>query len=138
MLWLLAAVALWYGVVWWIRRLLEREPRLDAVPDDPGGPDPSYDLHLGAELDLHGVAPRDVPELVLAFVEMACERGYRQVEIVHGKGRGVRRRQVRALLARHPRVLACRDAATPGSGWGATIVHLRDPGDDVAPRPGSD
>ena len=138
MLWLVASVVLLWSSVWLARRLLARPPDVDPLPADPGGPDPGYALHVEDELDLHGVEGREVAELVDAFVEMACERGWQHVKIVHGKGRGVRRQRVRALLARDPRVAEWSDAISPGSGWGATVVHLRSPGSGVASPPRSD
>jgi dsDNA-specific endonuclease/ATPase MutS2 len=136
MLWLLAAVVLLWGLAWLGRRLLAQPPAADPLPEDPGGPDPDYDLHIGDELDLHGVPPADIPALVVAFLDAARARGARRVRIVHGKGIGVQRQRVRALLARRPDVQGWEDAA--GSGWGATLVHLLPPEDGVAPDRGSD
>jgi dsDNA-specific endonuclease/ATPase MutS2 len=46
------------------------------------------------------------------------------VRIVHGRGAGVQRATVRAILERDPRVVRCGDAAD-ASGWGATVAELR-------------
>jgi dsDNA-specific endonuclease/ATPase MutS2 len=138
MLWLLAAVALLWGVVWLGRRVLDRPPREDPAPADPGGPDPDYDVHVGDELDLHGVPPAELPGLVEAFLEAARARGLLRVKIVHGKGIGVQRQRVRAILARHPHVLRFGDAEPGGSGWGATVAQLAPADGDIAPDSGSD
>ncbi len=90
-------------------------------PDD----DPPLEIEIGDALDLHTFAPRDVAAVVAAYLDAAAERGLREVRLIHGKGRGVQRANVRRVLAGHPRVLEFFDG-TPGRGaWGATIVRLR-------------
>jgi DNA mismatch repair protein MutS2 len=135
-LWLLAVVLLCIALVAIGRRLPSRSPRLGPEGDAPSGPDPEYAVEIGDELDLHGVSPSEVDELVDAFVDLAKERGRPSVKIVHGKGTGRLRQRVRSRLARHPAVVACEDAASPGSGWGATIVHLAPPTDVAPDAPG--
>lgn len=125
MWWVLAAVLLLVALAALGRRVLDGAAPVEPPPSDPGGPDRDYELHVGDELDLHGVPEREVGELVAAFVEDAVARRRSSVKIVHGKGTGRRRAHVRARLARLPAVRDVHDAATPGSGWGATIVHLR-------------
>ncbi|ROQ89793.1 Smr/MutS family protein [Desulfosoma caldarium] len=75
-------------------------------------------------LDLHTFDPRELKPLLEDYLEEAHERGWSQVLIIHGKGRGVLRHRVRALLARHPRVAAYHDAPPTLGSWGATLVHL--------------
>jgi dsDNA-specific endonuclease/ATPase MutS2 len=82
-------------------------------------------FELGDELDLHTFRPRDVPELVPDYLEEAAARGFREVRIVHGKGTGVLRTTVHAILERHPLVESFRLADERRGGWGATIVFLR-------------
>jgi dsDNA-specific endonuclease/ATPase MutS2 len=81
------------------------------------------------ELDLHTFRPRDVPELVPDYLEEAAAKGYREVRIVHGKGTGVLRTTVHAILGRHPLVESFRLADERRGGWGATLVILRLPQD---------
>ena len=76
-------------------------------------------------LDLHSFNPRDVKEVVLAYLEACLERGIFQVRIIHGKGIGNLRRTVHALLAKHPQVSSFTLDHPEYGGWGATIVHLR-------------
>ncbi len=133
MLWLVATLLLVAGLAWLGRRFLGAPPPpppLESVPDDV----PAV-VTVEDSLDLHGVPPREVAELVDTFLDTACLQGRRQVRIVHGKGIGAMRRTVRARLARHPGVLAFADAPPP-SGWGATVVELGPPA--VAPPQGSD
>jgi dsDNA-specific endonuclease/ATPase MutS2 len=71
-------------------------------------------------LDLHTFAPRDVKDLVPTYLDACLERGIIEVQIIHGKGKGVLRRIVRAALDRHPCVVSYKY----GSSWGVTIVTL--------------
>jgi len=132
MLWLVLAILLLWGTAWLGRRLLGGGPPPCIEGDELSGPDAAYEIEIGDELDLHGVPPAEVDAIVDAFIAHACDRGWTTVKIVHGKGTGRLRERVRARLARHREVEGCADAATPGSGWGATIVRLR-PRSEVAP-----
>jgi dsDNA-specific endonuclease/ATPase MutS2 len=79
-------------------------------------------------LDLHSFQPRDVQDVVRDYLEAAVAAGFREVRLVHGKGIGVQRERVRALLAGHACVESFADAP-PGRGhWGATVVRLCGPG----------
>ncbi|MEO7794247.1 MAG: Smr/MutS family protein [Thermoanaerobaculia bacterium] len=80
-------------------------------------------------LDLHGFPPRDVREIVLGYLEDADAAGFAAVRIVHGRGMGVQREAVRALLARDERVIEFSDAPESQGGRGATLVRLRRGGD---------
>ena len=83
-------------------------------------------LPLDGTLDLHTFDPRDVGELVPAWIDESHAAGLRHLRIVHGKGTGALRRSVEALLARHPLVAASRPADEAAGGWGATLVELRE------------
>ena len=84
-------------------------------------------LHFapGDTLDLHTFLPREVAPLLDDFLDLCSQAGITRARIIHGKGTGVLRQRVRALLARDPRVLSCRDAPADAGGWGATVVELR-------------
>lgn len=73
-------------------------------------------------LDLHAFHPRDVASVVEEYVTAAHERGFREVRLIHGRGRGVQRGIVQAALERHPLVESFYDA--PGSHLGATVAVL--------------
>ena len=75
--------------------------------------------------DLHSVPARDVQEVVEEYLSEAHRRGYKALRIIHGRGIGVQREMVRAILARTGFVEAFRDAPAEAGGWGATIVTLR-------------
>jgi dsDNA-specific endonuclease/ATPase MutS2 len=75
--------------------------------------------------DLHSVPPRDVKAVVEAYLEEAHVIGLKALRIIHGRGMGVQREIVRAVLARTPFVARFQDAPAEAGGWGATIVTLR-------------
>jgi dsDNA-specific endonuclease/ATPase MutS2 len=74
--------------------------------------------------DLHTIPPRDVKRVVEEYLTEAQLAGFRSVRIIHGKGIGVQREMVRAILERNPFVLDWTDAPPEAGGLGATIVRL--------------
>ena len=75
--------------------------------------------------DLHSVPPHDVRAVVEEYLNEAHRLGYRALRIIHGRGIGVQREIVRAVLGRSALVEDFRDAPPEAGGWGATIVNLR-------------
>src|SRR5579872_2198849 len=75
--------------------------------------------------DLHTIAPRDVKAAVEAYLEEAHNLGLAALRILHGRGIGVQRETVRAVLARTEFVASFGDAPEEAGGWGATLVTLR-------------
>jgi len=84
-------------------------------------------LPIDGTLDLHTFAPGEVKDVVAEYVRECHRRGIVELRIVHGKGTGVLRRQVHAVLGRMPEVASFALAAEDGGGWGATLVSLRRP-----------
>jgi len=76
-------------------------------------------------IDLHTVQPKDVEAVVEGYLEEANRLGLKALRIIHGRGIGVQREIVRAVLARTPFVAAYGDAPPQAGGWGATVVSLR-------------
>ena len=77
-------------------------------------------------LDLHTFRPKDVSGLIPDYISECRQRGYTQVRIIHGKGRGTLRRTVHSALDRIGDVVLGYELAEPfAGGWGATIVRLR-------------
>jgi DNA-nicking Smr family endonuclease len=97
-------------------------PRSADAQDDE--PDPVV-LPIEDALDLHAFAPRDIPSVVGEYLEAAAERGFGEVRLIHGRGKGVQRAVVQRLLASHPLVERFFDAPAERGGWGATVVVLR-------------
>jgi dsDNA-specific endonuclease/ATPase MutS2 len=75
--------------------------------------------------DLHTVPPRDVKAVVEEYLAEAHRLGFRALRIIHGRGIGVQREMVRAILSRTEFVADFQDAPAEAGGWGATIVTLR-------------
>lgn len=96
---------------------------------DPPGEPPPYRVPVEESIDLHAFTPRDVVSVVEEYLEAAARKRYREVRLIHGKGTGVQRAAVRALLARHPLVENYSNAPPEAGGWGATRVTLKLPQD---------
>ena len=79
---------------------------------------------IDGTLDLHMFAPKDVNSVVEEYLAECIARGIFEVKIVHGKGKGVLRRTVHAMLERHPLVQDFKLDSGPSS-WGATLVRLK-------------
>lgn len=93
------------------------------MPDE--SPDSPVPIPIGRELDLHTFQPRDIGELIPAYLAECAARGFRDVRIVHGKGTGTLRATVHAVLQRLPTVQSFRLGDESSGSWGATIVTLR-------------
>ena len=85
----------------------------------------AFEVPITDVFDLHPFAPRDVKSAVEAYLEEAHARGWTALRIIHGRGIGVQREMVRAVLSRTPYVLEYHDAPAEAGGWGATIVTLQ-------------
>jgi dsDNA-specific endonuclease/ATPase MutS2 len=79
-------------------------------------------LPIEPELDLHAFAPKDIPSVVDEYISAAATAGLREVRLIHGRGRGVQRGIVQAVLDRHPLVTEFWDDTA--SHLGATIATL--------------
>jgi DNA-nicking Smr family endonuclease len=75
------------------------------------------------ELDLHAFAPRDIPSVVDEYLVAAAAAGFREVRLIHGRGKGVQRGIVQSVLDRHPAVVEFWDDAD--SHLGATMARLQ-------------
>jgi DNA-nicking Smr family endonuclease len=84
-------------------------------------------LPIEESLDLHPFAPRDIPDVVAAYLEAARKAGLREVRLIHGRGHGVQRARVLSLLAKLPGVAQAYEAPPDRGGWGATVVILAEP-----------
>jgi dsDNA-specific endonuclease/ATPase MutS2 len=84
-------------------------------------------LEIEDSIDLHTFAPRDIPSVVESYLEAAAEKGFREVRLIHGRGKGVQRARVQSVLERHPLVEDFQNAPATRGGWGATVAWLRKP-----------
>ena len=76
-------------------------------------------------LDLHSVPAKDMQVVVEEYLIEAHRLGYKVLRIIHGRGIGVQREMVRAVLKRTCFVESFGDAPAEAGGWGATLVTLR-------------
>ena len=96
-------------------------------PTEVDGDEPIAVLAIEDSIDLHGFRPADIRSVVVDYLEEAVQRGFEEVRVIHGRGKGVQRASIHALLAEHPFVESYRDAPATRGGWGATLVRLRTP-----------
>lgn len=92
-------------------------------------------------LDLHSVPPRDAKAVVEEYLSEARTLGLTALRIIHGRGIGVQREMVRAVLARTAFVADYRDAPAEAGGRGATVVTFNPehpPGHAEPPQPPGD
>ena len=104
------------------------------MSDDPDSPD-SLDpfnpfpepvtIPITDVFDLHTIQPRDVKLVVEEYLNEARRLGFRNVRIIHGKGKGVQREIVRSMLEKTSFVIDWTDAPPEAGGLGATIVRLQ-------------
>ena len=93
--------------------------------DDEMNPFPEpVEIEITDVFDLHTIPPRDVKAVVEEYLSEARRLGFPVVRIIHGKGIGVQRELVRAILARTSFVVDWTDAPPEAGGLGATIVRL--------------
>lgn len=87
--------------------------------------DAAVPLPITGELDLHTFQPEDLGELIPTYLAECAAREIREVRIIHGKGTGMLRTTVHALLTRSPLVQSFRLGDERTGSWGATLVTLR-------------
>ncbi|MGH1346889.1 MAG: Smr/MutS family protein [Nannocystales bacterium] len=101
---------------------LPNAPWVGMLEVEPAGPGT---LPIDGELDLHLFKPKEVKNVVVAYIEACVARGLTDLRLVHGKGIGNLRRTVHALLEKHPAVERYRLGGMGEGSWGATVVTLR-------------
>lgn len=94
------------------------------TPDEKAAAAPLR-IPITDSFDLHSFLPRDVAEVLADYLAEARARGFREVRVIHGKGTGVRRAQVKRILAGHEGVTDFFDAPPERGGTGATVVLLK-------------
>jgi dsDNA-specific endonuclease/ATPase MutS2 len=86
--------------------------------------DEPFRIPITDVFDLHSVPPRDAKAVLEEYLNEARRLGFTALRIIHGRGIGVQREMVRAVLARAPFVESFQDAPAEAGGWGATVVTL--------------
>lgn len=82
-------------------------------------------IPIDGTLDLHTFNPKELPELLEDYLVECMAQSIFRVRIIHGKGKGIQKARVHALLAKNSLVVSYRDAPAQAGGWGATIVDLK-------------
>jgi dsDNA-specific endonuclease/ATPase MutS2 len=96
--------------------------------DDEMNPFPEpVEIEITDVFDLHTILPREVKAVVEEYLSEARRLGFPVVRIIHGKGIGVQREMVRAILARTSFVVDWTDAPPEAGGPGATLVRFAAP-----------
>ncbi len=122
----------WVDVADFNRGSSKFQTNMDDETDDPNEVDPwnpfpePVTVPITDVFDLHTIQPRDVKVVVEEYLKEALDAGFESVRIIHGKGIGVQREMVRAILARTPFVETWTDAPPDAGGRGATIVWFKD------------
>ncbi len=81
---------------------------------------------LPDEIDLHGLTVDEAVPLVDVFLHKSFRGGLPRVWVIHGKGTGILRSELRNYLGRHPLVARCSTADGARGGHGATQVEMID------------
>ncbi len=82
------------------------------------------------EIMLRRLSVEDALATLEQYLSDAFSAGWSSVRVVHGKGTGTLRLEVRRELARHPLVESFQLAGSGMGGWGATLVQLKPPPSD--------
>ena len=82
-------------------------------------------------LDLHAFRPKDIADLLENYFDECIKAGIFSVRVIHGKGKGIQKRQVQRILQRNPAVKNFKDAPPEAGGWGATLVQLKSPANNI-------
>ncbi|MGC9394630.1 MAG: endonuclease MutS2 [Anaerolineae bacterium] len=85
---------------------------------------PSRAPSPGIQIDLRGLTVEEAVERLDRYLDDATMAALPWVRIIHGKGTGKLRREIRNFMANHPLVVSYESAPQNEGGSGATVVHL--------------
>jgi len=106
-----------FGSLTLVRREKPPVPEVSiSVPE--AGPSP------GLQLDLRGLTAEEALLRLDRYLDQAVRARLPWVRIVHGKGTGTLRREVRRMLGEHPLVVSYESATERDGGDGVTIAQL--------------
>ena len=83
--------------------------------------DDAVELPIDDSLDLHAFLPSEIRDVTREYLIEARARGFREVRLIHGRGKGVQRANVQTLL----RTLDFVDDFRDDANLGATVVVLK-------------
>ena len=81
-------------------------------------------LEFRPTIDIRGQRLAEALDIVMHFIDDATMVGVGQVKILHGKGNGVLREEIRKYLRTVPAVKSFRDEAVQQGGAGITVVEM--------------
>jgi dsDNA-specific endonuclease/ATPase MutS2 len=77
-------------------------------------------------IDLHTFSPREIPSLLEDYLLECGKKGFKEVRIIHGKGKGAQMNIVHSFLKKSPVVDSFRLAPPEAGSWGATVAVLKE------------
>jgi dsDNA-specific endonuclease/ATPase MutS2 len=83
----------------------------------------AHEIPIEDSIDLHTFRAREIASVVEEYVNAAHGAGLLEVRLIHGRGRGIQRGIVQAVLEKHPLVDQFYD--DPASHLGATVAVIR-------------
>ncbi|MBN1250217.1 MAG: endonuclease MutS2 [Anaerolineae bacterium] len=101
-----------------VRRAAAPRPESAGISMPPRGASP------GVQIDLRGQTVDEALERLERHIDEAAMASLPWVRIVHGKGTGKLRQEVRRHVSNHPLVSSVEIAPLTEGGEGATIIHL--------------
>ena len=81
-------------------------------------------LNFKPNIDIRGERLMEALEIVSRFIDDALMVGIGEVKILHGKGNGILKEEIRKYLKTVPGVLSCKDEDIQFGGSGITVVKL--------------
>ena len=117
---MIGRVSLWSRVRAWLFDPPAKEAPAEDTEADVPEPNEPVVVPIEESIDLHFFAPRDIPSVVDEYLREARRRDFREVRIIHGRGKGVQRARIQKQLSRHPAVVDFRS-----DGLGSTLAVLR-------------
>lgn len=82
------------------------------------------EIPIDGILDLHTFHPKEVPELLVDYINECIKNNIYDLRIIHGKGKGILQKRVHSLLKKNLFVESFKLAYDEKSSWGATLVKL--------------
>jgi DNA-nicking Smr family endonuclease len=84
-------------------------------------------VHIPIEdwIDLHTFSPKEIPSLLEEYLLECQKKGFKEIRIIHGKGKGVQMSIVHSFLKKNPLVESFKLAPPEAGSWGATVVSLK-------------
>lgn len=81
-------------------------------------------LNFKPNIDIRGERLMDALEIVSRFIDDALMVGIGEVKILHGKGNGILKEEIRKYLKTVPGVISCKDEDIQFGGSGITVVKM--------------